>query len=142
MMTAAGMPLKGSEATAIQDLSRGQCADWLGYRLNYEASDLVCRIADRAWNALSAHLENAHSKPCSPLVANQVIAGWTDQLGPCFRYEHVDAVISRVRSIGADLAFDEISTNQELRQRWRAAFNRWNAIRDKIRAAKNCRSFI
>ena len=142
MMTAAGMPLKGNEATAIVDLSRGKNADWLGYRLSYQADDLVCRIAERAWGALPLRLEHAHSKPCSPLVANQVIEGWMDQLGPCFRCEHTNDIVNWVRSIAADLAFDEIPTNQELRRRWRAAFDRWNAIREQTRAAKNCRSFI
>jgi hypothetical protein len=141
-MTAAGMPLKGNEATAIVDLSRGQSADWLGYQLSYKADDLVCRIAERAWGALPLRLEHAHSKPCSPLVANQVIEGWIDQLGPCFRYEHADDVIGRVRGIAADLAFDEIPTNQELRQRWRAAFDRWCVVRDRIRSAKKCSPII
>lgn len=136
MTTAAGVPLKGNEATAIQDLARKQGADWLGYRLSYPADELVCRIADRAWEALAIRLEHAHSKPCSPLVANQVLEGWFDQLGPCFRSELTDDVFNRVRSVAADLAFDEIPTNQQLRRRWRAAFVRWCAIRDKIRAAK------
>ena len=136
MMTAAGMPLKGSEGTAIQDLSRGLNADWLGYRLRYRGDELVCSIADRGWAALPHRLAHAHSKPCSPLVANQVIEGWMDQLGPCFRYEHTADVISRVRSIAADLAFDEIPTNQQLRRRWRSAFDRWCAVRRQICSAK------
>lgn len=139
MMTAAGMPLKGNEKTAVQDLSRGEHADWLGYRVSFARDDLVCGISDRAWSALAIRLEHAHTKPCSPLVANQVIVGWFDQLGPCFRHEHSDDVVGRLRSIAADLAFDEIPTNRELRQRWRSAFDRWNAIRDHIRSAKNCR---
>jgi len=142
MMTAAGMPLKGDEATAIHNLSRGQNADWLGYQLNYRADDLVCRIAERAWKALPLRLEHAHSKPCSPLVANQIIKGWFDQLGPCFRYEHIDDVVGRVRGIAADVAFDEIPTNRQLRQRWRAAFDRWCVVRDRIRSAKKCSPII
>jgi hypothetical protein len=57
---------------------------------------------------LALRLEHAHGKPCSPLVANQVIEGWFDQLGPCFRHEHSDDVICRLRGIAADLAFDGI----------------------------------
>lgn len=136
MMTAGGMPLKGDETTAIQEISRGENVDWLGYRVSLERDDLICQIADRAWNALAIRLEHVHTKPCSPLVANEIIAGWFDQLGPCFRHEHTDDVVCRLRSIAADLSFDEVPTNQELRQRWRAAFVRWNAIRDQIRAAK------
>ena len=141
-MTAAGMPLKGNEDAAIQDLSRGDNADWLGYRVDFERDELVCRMADRAWNALAIRLEHAHSRPCSPLVANQVIEGGLDQLGPCFRYEHIDDVVNWVRSIAADLAFDEIPTNEQLRQRWRAAFDRWCVVRDRIRSAKKCSPII
>ncbi|MEO8164701.1 MAG: reverse transcriptase domain-containing protein [Betaproteobacteria bacterium] len=136
MMTRAGMPLKGDEETAIQDLSRGENTDWLGYRLSFHKDDLICRISDRDWTTLALRLEDAHDKPCSPLVANLIVAGWIDQLGPCFRSEHTDDVIARVRSIAADLAFDEIPTDRDLRNRWQAAVDRWNAIRDEIRAAK------
>jgi RNA-directed DNA polymerase len=133
MMTATGMPLKGNQDIAIQDLSRGQTANWLGYQLSFSRDDLVCRIADRSWTSLAMRLEQAHSKPCSPLVANQIIEGWFDQLGPCFRHEHIDDVVRRLRRIASGLAFDEIPTNRELRRRWQTAFDRWCDIRNQIR---------
>ena len=75
----------------------------------------------------------ARAAPGSPIRAERKVRGWLGHLGPCFESEDRSVVISRIRHIAAELAFDEISGENELTEVWRSAYKRWQQAR--IRAA-------
>jgi hypothetical protein len=125
----AGMPLKGSPSSAVRDLSGGDQADWLGFHLCRREGGLEVRLAERSWRQLTDHLAVAHTRPNPPLRAVEVIAGWVEQLGPCYPWTDPREAYARVAATARELAFDEIPTREEFLGRWRTAHRRWERMR-------------
>ncbi|MGA2439592.1 MAG: reverse transcriptase domain-containing protein [Tepidisphaeraceae bacterium] len=126
--TGIGTPLKGSAETSIFNLGGGATIEWLGYHIALDNGIPVIRIAERAWPRLALRLAAAYLTPIPPLRAELIIRGWLGYLGPCFEFEDRPAVVSRVRSIASDLAFEEIPSDAELMAVWRAAYRRWKKV--------------
>jgi hypothetical protein len=125
-----GMTLKGTPSSAVRDLSGGDDADWLGYRVSRREAGLGVSIAEKSWDQLRTHLELAHTEPHSPLRAIEVIRGWADQMGPAYGWARGrDAAYARVHTTANQLAFDEVPTREEVVSRWRKAYGRWERIR-------------
>ena len=108
MLLPAGMPLKGTPTTVIRNLSTGEHADWLGFRITLESDNLEVRLTERSWNSLRQQLDLTHIGPDSPLRAVMVITGWVDQLGPCYPGMDRQTVYARLESMAQELAFDEV----------------------------------
>jgi hypothetical protein len=125
-----GMTLKGTPSSAARDLSDGDDADWLGYRVSRREAGLGVSIAEKSWDQLRTHLELAHTEPNSPLRAIEVIRGWADQMGPAYGWARDrNAVYARVQTTAGQMAFDEVPTREEVVSRWRKAYGRWERIR-------------
>jgi retron-type reverse transcriptase len=124
-----GMPLKGSPSSAVRDLSGGDQADWLGFRLARGEGGLEVRPAARSWRQLTDHLAVAHTRPNLPLLVVEVIVRWAEQLGPCYPWTDPWEAYARVAAIARELAFEEIPPREEFLGRWRRAFGRWQRIR-------------
>jgi len=129
-LQAAGFTLKGKNPRErMRDLRKGDIVDWLGFRMRKSGDKLSVQIAERSWSKLTANLHLAHDKPNSPLVATAAIEGWLDQVGPCFEFEDRDQVLDRIHHISGELAFDEIPSRPALMNRWQAAEERWQELR-------------
>lgn len=124
VLNPAGMPLKASDE-AIRDLNNNDKADWLGFRITKGDDGLEVRISAAAWSALETGLKLAHKKPAAPLRATQIVGGWIDQLGPCFRHEDKDQVLFRISDVASRMSFRELPEAEELRGRWSGAYLRW-----------------
>jgi hypothetical protein len=119
-----GMKLKHGPENAVHDLT-GHGADWLGYRVTRKEDGLVVTLTEKAWESLSAHLEQAHQKDGSPVKAIEALDGWVGQMGPCYRDTDVDRAYARVRSLFLGLDFDEFPSRDGFRRKWQWAHRRW-----------------
>ena len=131
MLLPAGMPLKGTPTTVIRNLSTGEHANWLGFRITLGSDNLEVRLTDRSWNSLRHHLDLTHTGSDSPLRAVMAMTGWVDQLGPCYPWMDRPTAYARLESMAQELAFDEVPTREELEYRWKGAYGRWGRIRRK-----------
>ncbi|NLE38909.1 MAG: ParB N-terminal domain-containing protein, partial [Pirellulaceae bacterium] len=131
LLTPAGMTLKGNPTTSIKKLSAGESAEWLGFELRINGG-MEARIAEARWWKLEESLEQAHTQPMAPLVANAAITGWLDQLGPTYGYEEVREVTERIARTACGFGFDEIPDEKGLRDCWERAHGRWQQIRQTI----------
>lgn len=124
-----GMLLKGNAQGTTRDLSAGQVTEWLGYRIICD-NEMQFRfeIADRSWKSLANKLTLAHTKPLSPLVALDTIAGWICQQGPTYAERIVVATYERVRGIALELGFEEIPSITDLRTNWLRAHADWVSV--------------
>lgn len=132
LTTAAGLPLKHEAREATCEVGAGQPVDWLGYRIHRDGSELVVRAGPKSHNSLAQHLEATHADPWAPVVANWVITGWFDQMGPCWPYERAEEVHDRVGTVAQRLAFDETPPLEEAQERWQRAYARYTAIKRAV----------
>ena len=102
-LTSAGVPLKGTRDTAIQDLARGGQAQWLGFCVGMEAGEVRVDLAERSWRKLAQSLELAHEKPLSARAAEQLVAGWLFQAAPVHRHMPIRELVERVRLLSPGL---------------------------------------
>lgn len=124
----AGMPLHQPAQSSIRDL-REQDVEWLGYRIRLSADGgPVVGLADDAWRSLEAGLAECHSRPDSPLRADDVVRGWLCYLGPCHSHEDQHAVCRRVRELAEEQAFDELIDEAEMLTIWRIAADRFRDV--------------
>jgi retron-type reverse transcriptase len=130
----AAMPLKGTPAKAIWDLGRGQSATWLGYQLRHHQGRLAAGLASKAWTRLEQYLEELHLEPEAPLLVRDVLQGWLNYLGPCFKTEDAPGSYARVRRIATRLGFEEIDSLSTFRSLWQRANARWHRTRKSVRA--------
>jgi retron-type reverse transcriptase len=119
-----GMELKHGPEKAVHDLT-GLGADWLGYRVTRKEDGLVITLTERAWESLSALLEQAHQKDGSPVRAIEALDGWVGQMGPCYRDTDIDRAYARIRSLFLRLDFDEFPSKEGIRRKWQWAHRRW-----------------
>jgi RNA-directed DNA polymerase len=136
LLEPAGLSLKGTGATSIHGLEPGDEVDWLGFRIRRRNNNrgLSVGIAKRAWRRLDSLLALAHTKPDAPLRATSTIKQWLDQRGPCYACSNRVAVCQRILTLARELAFEEVPSPDELRQRWQRAAARWGKLRKAARA--------
>ena len=125
-----GLMLKEARSEAIRHPAAGQPVRWLGYSISIDGSLPVATVSDRSWSDFRDSLEQAWDEPAAPLVANQVIRGWIDQLGPCFSQEDHRAFYRRLRQTAEEAGFNEIPSREQVETRWEAAHRRWEKKRD------------
>jgi hypothetical protein len=129
LAASAGTPLKGLAAgDCICNLQAGEPVQWLGFTLQRQGDHVAIRVGKAAWDKLSWHLAEAHLADGSPLRASAAALGWLQYLAPCFPFTDHGKVISKLRRIAADLAFDELSTTRVLQRSWERAYVRWNQL--------------
>jgi ribonuclease HI len=129
ILTPAGLSLKGSPETEVQDLATGDTAEWLGFAVRKGQEGLEVRIASEAWEKLAQRLALAHGEPGAPGRANDILRGWIDQQGPSFLHEDQDQVLTRIASEAQRRAFDEVPPQPDLLGRWQRAHARWCRLR-------------
>jgi hypothetical protein len=129
LLLPAGLPLKGTPATTINDLESHATVEWLGLRANKGKAGLEFDIAERAWNRLKGHFALVHTLSDSPLRARNLVRQWLNQLGPCFLSSRRGAVCKRIRRLAAKQAFEEIVGDARLIEFWQRAYARWRKIR-------------
>lgn len=138
LMRECGLKLKATPAAAIRDLSQGEPADWLGYRISYGPLGLEARLPpDRntgepcgRWLAsMREHLLLAHEKPDSSLRACRVIEAMVDHAGPCFPFTDKRELYGRACSLSEEIGFSEVPCFDEFLDRWKRAWKRWCRLR-------------
>lgn len=128
LLRPAGMPLKGDPHTSVVDLGSGDQADWLGFEIGLDGTELNIGLGARTWMRLREGLERAHEGPNAPLVAREIVRGWIEQAGPCYVSTDVGAVYERIEAIASSLAFDEILSADEVAELWKESYRRWREI--------------
>jgi hypothetical protein len=129
LLAPAGMILKGTVTTTVQDLAQGAVAEWLGFLVGKCQNRLAVRLGERSWDRLAEHLVLAHAQCDAPLRAVAVINGWLSQMGPCFAHESRRDVCQRIASLAKSLALDEIPSLAQLLEHWQRAYARWCRLR-------------
>lgn len=131
-LLAAGMPLKGDTTTSIHNLETAEPVDWLGFRIRKEGSEVEVLPGERSWNGLQDELEQAHTKPDSPIRAIETTEGWVGQLGPCRPFLDIPAFVASIASLASGLAFDEFPSLERIVDLLDNAYGRWD--RNRMRA--------
>jgi hypothetical protein len=126
LAAAAGTPLKpGSDIVRVD---RGDALAWLGFKIQFQNGIASVQIAEKAWRRLERQLEMCHEHDAAPVRAASVVQGWIQYIAPCFEDEDPRAVIQQVRRTAGDLAFEELPSEAELLEQWRAAHARWQVV--------------
>jgi hypothetical protein len=129
MSTTIGMPLKGNATDSIRRLARGEHTDRLGYRICLADQIVQARIAPKAWNRIADRLARAHAEPQAVLRVPDVIAGWAEQLGACYRQDQHREVYARVATMAQDQGFEEIPSFEEFAHHWAESYVRYYHLR-------------
>lgn len=128
-----GMLLKHIPDKAIRNLAAGDNALWLGFDIRLGKRELEVRIAEPTWQTQACErLALAHTRSGPPLLANSMIQGLVDQLGPCYPSEDGAQVYAQLVGIATELAFDEVPDYRSLMEIWRRAYGRWCHIRGAV----------
>lgn len=114
-----GLTLKG-DGDGVIDLSAGDSAQLLGYRVYRDDDEVRFRIGDTAWDNLRQSLSDAHAEVDPPETALKAVLGWVEYLGPAYEYGDV----SQVSDTAAEYGFREIP-GDVLETRWQASWHRW-----------------
>ena len=130
-LLAAGMPLKGNTKTSVHDLETTEPVEWLGFRIRKGETGVAVLPAERSWNGLKDGLEQAHTKPDSPIRAIEMIEGWVGQMGPCRPYLDIPAFFARIATLASGLAFDEFPSLERIVELLDDAYGRWDHIRKR-----------
>jgi RNA-directed DNA polymerase len=142
LLTPTGMRLKAAtEAETIRDLGAGKSADWLGFRVRLGRQGLLAGFGRGAWQRLESKLLRAHEHPNSSLAADAAVRGWLDQNGPCYRRKSVPRVADRIAEACRRAAFEEYPDQDEVRDLWGSAHDRWEQTRRSVaeEVAGGCR---
>ncbi len=123
-----GLATKANAYDAIHELRELNHIEWLGMRITLQADRLAIIPTDRSWRNLNEALADAQSRPNAAVLANQVVQGWINQLGPC--YENLDHrdTYRRVREIAGVQGFDELLPLVEFQRDWDAAYRGWQSL--------------
>ncbi|MGO9597013.1 MAG: reverse transcriptase domain-containing protein [Isosphaeraceae bacterium] len=130
-LLAAGMPLKGNTKTSVHNLETTEPVEWLGFRIRKEGTGVAVFPAERSWNGLTDGLEQAHTKPESPIRAIETIEGWVGQMGPCRMFLDIPAFFGRIATLASGLAFDEVPSLERIVELLNDAYGRWEHIRKR-----------
>lgn len=118
----AGLTLKGKDG--VTDL-RMNPVQLLGFQLQEQNGKLHLRPGEQAWDELRRHLMNAHETTNPTRVAQQVILGWIDALGPAF--ENGERIVTKICKQLLQFGFREISPAL-IEERMRQAWERWKKV--------------
>lgn len=134
MVQRAGFSLKGNRDDSIQRVDGESSASWLGMKIYWADGRLSCHLAKSRWKQLADRLDQANDKANSPIVANDIVNGFIAQTGPTFTN---DADLQRkfcrrLRKIGSDAGFDELPSPPEIIERWQAAAETWDLVRERF----------
>lgn len=146
-LTPAGMLLKTDATASIHRLEEGEQFRWLGYRVACVSGKIRFQIPldDEPGNwfdQLRESLAAAHSKPNSPLRANEIILSALENLAPCRGTFDKRSLYERIRDTAGTLSFEEIPEWRDFKIRLKAAHRRWKSVRESIlsnRAAESNR---
>jgi len=126
-----GTVLKHGADNSIRRLGSGQAAHWLGYQITWK-DGLEVNIGTESWTRLGELLSECHIHPDAPRRAQEVVAGWVDQMGPTYGSEDHQATLNRIREMAASRAFEEVPDKDELETIWRSASVRYRVLRRVI----------
>jgi hypothetical protein len=127
-LDAVGMHLKYAPVDSIGNLNAGQPIDWLGFRVRWSQDTLSVRLSKGIWDHLRGSLIDHIEKSDAPIIADQTLTGWFSQIGPCYLYEDVQAVVQQAKALAAQMGFRETSSEGKLRQLWKKSFIRWRCL--------------
>lgn len=127
-----GMALKWTPKRAIRNLKEGETAEWLGYRLRKGPDGIEAEPEERSWRSLEDKLIRSHYKTAAPLRANETVLGWISQMGPCLPRLDLPTTYARITRLARNQAFDEIPSQEEVREEWERAWDRWEGHRRQM----------
>ncbi|MGO9601416.1 MAG: hypothetical protein ACLP7Q_25830, partial [Isosphaeraceae bacterium] len=123
--------VKGNTTTSVHDLETTEPVEWLGFRIGKGGTGVAVFPAERSWNGLRDGLEQAHTKPDSPIRAIETIEGWVGQMGPCRPYLDIPAFFARIATLATGLAIDELPSLERIVELLDDAHGRWDHIRKR-----------
>ena len=130
MLSNCGLSTKTDAQSSVFDLADSHPVEWLGMNLQLHGDELAITPADRCWVSLEASLVDVQGRPAASLLANQVVRGWVNQLGPCYESLNHHETYRRVREFAGVQGFDELLSLNKFQQEWDAAYRSWQSMRD------------
>lgn len=127
-----GFSTKADAQESVFDLAGSSPVEWLGMSLQQTGDQLSITPAERCWTSLEASLSDVQDRVDAPLLANQVVQGWVNQLGPCYENLSHSETYVRVREMAGVQGFDELLPYGEFQQDWVAAYRSWQAMRRTV----------
>jgi hypothetical protein len=101
----------------------------LGFTLACKGGRLRIGLGEGAWRRLEQALARAHEAPDPAKAAREAVGGWLEAQGPAYAACAQEATLGRVLDRAASCGFREVGVLANLRDRWRAAWQRWRALR-------------
>jgi retron-type reverse transcriptase len=130
-----GFSTKAEARESIFNLAGSSPFEWLGMSLQRTGDQLAITPAQRCWTSLEASLIDLQDRVDAPLLANQVMQGWVNQLGPCYENLSHSETYVRVREMAGVHGFDELPPLEEFQRDWDAAYRGWQAMRSRVRSS-------
>jgi hypothetical protein len=127
LLARAGFSLKGEDGPP-RDLRQGHRASLLGFVVSCREGQVAYALGKYAWDGLAQSLVRAHEAEDPSQAARTAVLGWVNAYGPALASLR-SATPGRVLTTAASLGFREVTTSQELRERWEASYRRWCALR-------------
>ena len=128
-----GFSTKAEARESVLDLADSP-VEWLGMSLQRTGDQLAITPAQRCWTSLEASLSDVQDRSSAPLIANQVVRGWVNQIGPCYESLNHRETYARVQEIAGVQGFDELLSLEKFQQVWDAAYRSWQAMRRRVRS--------
>ena len=108
-----GLKIKESQDEAVYDLSKGDVAEWLGFRIRLKHGQLRASIADSSWCKLETELEKAivektgfNQLESSKDPVLDLVVGWISQKAQVIQPGEIPGVVNRVHNLGVELGLD------------------------------------
>ena len=121
----APMQLKGKPG--VRDLSAREACPLLGFELRKRAGKLSIEIGKVSWAALGRQLEEAHESARPEVTARHAVMGWIESVGPAS--EKAESSVSNILHAAARCGFRELTSREEIRERWYHSWQRWQSLR-------------
>ena len=132
ILRSCGLATKANANDAVRELSDSTLIEWLGMRVTRHTDRLAIAPTERSWRNLEEALADAQSRPNAAVLANQVVRGWVNQLGPCYETLNLRDTYRRVREIAGVQGFDELLPLEEFLCVAAAAYRGWQAMRGRL----------
>jgi Reverse transcriptase (RNA-dependent DNA polymerase) len=134
MLKGSGMVPKTAKGQSVVRLGAGECAEWLGFRIALKNRAFNLCMAEGAWAQLEDRLALADAEVNSKRYIDSIIAGWIDQLGPCFQSENRPAVMERLLQCTDRMVPDVYVDVRDLNMRWQRSYARWCRLQKSVRS--------
>jgi retron-type reverse transcriptase len=128
-----GFDTKYSEDEAVGNLTDARSTEWLGMELSVRDGRFQVIPGERTWRQLQEHLTRAQDRPNAPVLADQVIAGWVNQLGPCYESCDRPEIYERVQDLAGTNGFDEVVPYEQFHDVLHHAYLGWQGYRATVR---------